>query len=267
MQNNFITVLFIGDIFGRPGREAVKNLLKKNDDEFDLIIANCENTSNGKGITPQHAIDLFSYGVNVLTSGNHIWSKKDIIPFLNESNPIIRPLNFPSGTPGKGSILIKLREEIPIGIINLQGRIFMKPIDCPFRIALKEIKRIKQYTNIIIVDFHAEATSEKVALGYLLDGKVSAIIGSHTHVQTNDAKILPLGSGYITDVGMTGPEESIIGVDINTIIKSYLYGLPEKFNVAKSYNSQINYVKIKIDLNTGCTLSIKSEKELIRNVE
>jgi metallophosphoesterase (TIGR00282 family) len=262
MQNNVITVLFIGDIFGRSGREVVKEFLSSNKGKFDVVIANCENASSGKGLTPNNLEELLSCGIDVLTSGNHIWNKKEIIQYLNKDYPLLRPLNYPKEAPGKGSIVFTTKENVKIGLVNLQGRVFMQAIDCPFRVGYEEILKLKQITNIIIVDFHAEATSEKTALGYYLDGLITALLGTHTHVQTNDAKILPKGTAYITDAGMSGPYESIIGVDVDTIISTYLTGVPKRFDVAKSDLSQIDYVIIEIDLKSGKALSITNKHEL-----
>lgn len=262
MQNNKLTIFFIGDIFGQPGREIVKYFLESKKNQFDLAIANCENTSSGKGITPKNLEELTASGIDVLTSGNHIWSKKEIIPYLDGRYPILRPLNYPDEAPGFGSLTIKTNNGIDVGVINLQGRVFMNAIDCPFKVSDREIKKMREKTNIIIVDFHAEATSEKIALGYFLDGRVSAVLGTHTHVQTNDAKILPNGTAFITDVGMCGPFESIIGVDIDTIISTYTIGVPRRFDVAKSSKYQLDYATIEIDINTGKALSISGKHEL-----
>lgn len=262
MQNNTIKVLFIGDIFGRPGREIVKDFLSSNRDKYDVIIANCENASSGKGLTPNNLEELLSFGIDALTSGNHIWSKKEIIPYLNKDYPLLRPLNYPKDAPGRGSIIFTTKKNVKIGLINLQGRVFMQAIDCPFRVGYEEILKLKQSTNIIIVDFHAEATSEKAALSYYLNGLISALLGTHTHVQTNDAMILSKGSAYITDVGMCGPNESIIGVDIDTIIDTYLTGVPKRFEVAKSDVFQLDYVEIEIDTESGRALSIANKHEL-----
>jgi len=262
MQNKLVSVLFIGDIFGRPGREVVRDFLSLNKEKFDIIIANCENASSGKGLTPNNLEELLSYGTDALTSGNHIWSKKEIIPYLGERYPLLRPINYPKEAPGKGNAVFTTKKGVKIGLINLQGRVFMQAIDCPFRVGFEEVEKMRQITNIIIVDFHAEATSEKCALGYFLDGEISAILGTHTHVQTNDARILPRGTAFITDVGMSGPYESIIGVDVDTIIKTYTIGIPRKFDVAKSNKSQLDYVVIEIDEKSGKAFSIVSKHEL-----
>lgn len=227
-------VLFIGDIVGKTGRIAVKSLLPLivNKYKIDLVIANGENAAGGFGITEKVASELFSCGIHILTSGNHIWDKKESIPYISKESRIIRPLNYPPGVPGFGSITYTVRDK-KIGIINLSGRVFMSNIDCPFRVGLSEIERLKNETNIIIIDFHAEATSEKIAFGYYVDGKASAVIGTHTHVQTADERILPGGTAYITDVGMTGPADSVIGIDKEQIIERFLLQMPKKFETAK----------------------------------
>ncbi len=228
-----LKVLFIGDIVGRPGRTAVKALLPRFIDRnrIDFVIANGENASGGFGITADTAKELLSSGIDVITSGNHIWDKKDIIPFISKEDRLLRPLNFPPGVPGFGSVVASLPDGRTIGVINLQGRVFMTATDCPFRAAEAEAGRMRQRTASIIVDFHAEATSEKVALGYYLDGKVSAVIGTHTHVQTADEKVLPGGTAYITDAGMTGPAESVIGVRKEQIVEKFLTQMPTRFEI------------------------------------
>ncbi|MDD5454583.1 MAG: TIGR00282 family metallophosphoesterase [Candidatus Ratteibacteria bacterium] len=222
-----IKVLFIGDIIGKVGRTLVKDYLACNKKEFALCIANGENASGGVGLTPKTAAELFGLGIDVITSGNHIWDKKEIIPHLDDNKNILRPANYPPTAPGYGTCIIKITDKVSVGVMNLSGRVFMPIIlDCPFRKALEEIERIKKHTPIIIVDFHAEATSEKIAMGRFLDGKVSAVIGTHTHVQTADACILPNKTAYITDVGMTGPVDSIIGVETDIVLKRFLTGIP-----------------------------------------
>lgn len=250
-------VLFIGDIVGRPGRIAVKNLLPKLKEEYrlELIIANAENAAGGNGITRQIANDLYDYGVDFLTMGNHVWDKKDILEFIDFEKRIIRPANFPKSTPGKGYSIIK-KNDVEIGIMNLQGRVFMQPIDCPFRAADFLIDKIKLHTDLIIVDFHAEATSEKVAMGWYLDGRVSAVIGTHTHIQTADERILPQGTAYITDVGMTGPSESILGVKKENIITRFLTQMPNRFEVATEI-PQLNAIILELNKNNGKTKKIK----------
>lgn len=250
-------VLFIGDIVGKTGRGAVRALLPLiiNKYKVDLVIANAENAAGGFGITEKVASELFSYGINVLTSGNHIWDKKESIPYIGKESRIIRPLNYPPGVPGFGSITWVVRDR-KIGIINLSGRVFMSNIDCPFRVGLSEIERLREETNIIIVDFHAEATSEKIAFGYYVDGRVSAVIGTHTHVQTADERILPKGTAYITDVGMTGPSDSVIGIDKEQIIERFLLQMPKKFETAKG-NGIFSAVVVEINDDSGKATAIQ----------
>jgi len=256
MQDN-LRVLFIGDIVGKPGRSAVKTILSGLIEKLkiDFIIANGENAAGGFGITEKIAKELFQQRINVITTGNHIWDKKDDISYIAKDPWILRPFNYPPGVPGQGSIIYNLNG-LNIGIINLIGRVFMAPVDCPFRKGLAEVERISETTRIIIIDFHAEATSEKIALGYYLDGKVSAVIGTHTHVQTADERILPKGTAYITDVGMTGPFDSIIGIEVTQIIDRFLYQMPKKFEVAKG-KSIFSAVLLDINTKTGLARSIQ----------
>ncbi len=250
-------ILFIGDIVGKTGRLAVKSLLPLivNKYKVDLVLANGENAAGGFGITEKVASELFSYGIHVMTSGNHIWDKKESIPYIGKEARIIRPLNYPPGVPGYGSTAITMRG-IRIGIINLSGRVFMSSMDCPFRVGMAEIERLRKETNIIIIDFHAEATSEKIAFGYYVDGKVSAVIGTHTHVQTADEKILPGGTAYITDVGMTGPSDSVIGIDKEQIIERFLLQMPRKFETARG-GGIFSAVVIEIEDDTGRSTAIQ----------
>ncbi len=250
-------ILFIGDIVGKTGRLAVKSLLPLivNKYKVDLVLANGENAAGGFGITEKVASELFSYGIHVMTSGNHIWDKKESIPYIGKEARIIRPLNYPPGVPGYGSTAITMRG-IRIGIINLSGRVFMSSMDCPFRVGMAEIERLRKETNIIIIDFHAEATSEKIAFGYYVDGRVSAVIGTHTHVQTADEKILPGGTAYITDVGMTGPSDSVIGIDKEQIIERFLLQMPRKFETARG-GGIFSAVVIEIEDDTGRSTAIQ----------
>ena len=229
-----MNILFIGDIVGKPGRKAISGLLKKvvSDHGIDFTIANGENAAGGMGITPAIAIEMMDQGVDVLTSGNHIWAKKEIFPYLNEESRILRPANYPPHVPGRGAGVFETKNGEKIGVINLEGRVFMKHLDCPFRIGEKEIETLRKETPIIVVDFHAEATSEKVAMGWFLDGKVTAVLGTHTHVQTSDEKILDGGTAYITDVGMTGPLDSVIGIRKQVAVNRLLTQIPWKFDVA-----------------------------------
>lgn len=248
----FMKVLFIGDIVGKTGRATIKGLLPSIASRYkiDLVIANGENAAGGFGITEKVASELFSSGIQIITSGNHIWDKKESIPYISKEPRIIRPLNYPPGAPGFGSILYTLPGGAKIAVLNIAGRVFMSSIDCPFRTGMAEIERLKNETKFIIVDFHAEATSEKIAFGYYADGRVSAVIGTHTHVQTADEKILPGGTAYITDIGMTGPDASVIGIDKEQIIDRFLYQMPMKFETAKG-RGILSALVIEIDDKTG----------------
>ncbi|WP_418789925.1 TIGR00282 family metallophosphoesterase [Phosphitispora sp. TUW77] len=249
-------ILIIGDVFGRPGRKAVyENLCTiKQSLKLDMVIANGENAAGGNGITPSTAKELFDYGIDVLTMGNHVWDKKEIFGHIEKDSRIIRPANYPPGTPGKGYGLYKING-IDVGVINLSGLVYLSNLDCPFRIVDQILNEISNHTNTIIVDFHAEATSEKVALGWYLDGKVSAVVGTHTHVQTADERILPGGTAYITDIGMTGPLNSIIGVKIEVALKKFLTQMPVRFEPADG-PYQFNAVVIEVNEDTGCAVSI-----------
>jgi metallophosphoesterase (TIGR00282 family) len=250
-------ILFIGDIVGSPGREAIKKLVAplKQDLKIDFVIANAENASGGSGITSKVAVELFASGVDVLTSGDHIWKKSEIFELINQESRILRPLNFPSGAPGRGASVFKARNGVKVGVININGRVFMEALECPFRAALGACEELAAETKIIIVDIHAEATSEKVALGWYLDGKVSAIFGTHTHIQTADEKILPKGTAYITDVGMTGPYDSVIGRRVEDVLTRFLSSIPVKFEVAEG-NIQLHGALVEIDEATGLARSI-----------
>lgn len=219
---------------GRTGRQAVKSLLPKiiERHRIEFVLANGENAAGGFGLTEETAKELFDFGIQILTSGNHIWDKKEVIPYISKEDRLLRPLNYPPGAPGFGSFITHLPNGKNVAVINLSGRVFMTQMDCPFRAAMEEVEAIRKKTPYIIVDFHAEATSEKVALGYFLDGKVSAVIGTHTHVQTADEKILPGGTAYITDVGMTGPSDSVIGVKKEQIIGKFLNQMPVRFEIS-----------------------------------
>jgi len=251
-------VLFIGDIVGRVGRTTTKALLPTIVDKYktDLVIANGENAAGGFGITDKIASEILSYGVQIITTGNHVWDRKEFITLISKEDRVLRPLNYPEGVPGYGSILYTLRSGEKVAIINLSGRIFMSNIDCPFRIAREETKRVSALTKIIIIDFHGEATSEKMAFGYFMDGKVSAVIGTHTHVQTADERILPGGTAYITDVGMTGPYNSIIGVEKELVIQRFLTNLPIRFEAAKG-EGIFSAVIIEINEKTGKSTAIE----------
>ena len=246
-------ILFIGDIVGEPGREAVKKLLPGLRDEFsaDLVVVNAENSAAGAGITPRIAEELFKNGCDVLTTGDHIWDRGEIREYLEGSPFLIRPANFPDGTPGKGFCIIETRSGEKVAIINLLGRVFMRyNVNCPFHELKKVVEKIRNQTRVILVDMHAEATSEKVALSWFIDGEVSALVGTHTHVPTGDETVLPGGTAYITDLGMTGPHDSVIGQNKDRIIERFLTSMPSKFEVATK-DVRLNGVVIDIDEKTG----------------
>lgn len=251
-------ILFIGDIVGNPGRRAVNeglpDLVGKL--KIDFVIANAENAAGGFGITQVIGEELFALGIHVLTSGNHIWDKKEAVAYISKENRLLRPANYPPGVAGSGSIILNSASGEKVGVLNLSGRVFMSPMDCPFRTARAEISALKKHARVIIVDFHAEATSEKSAIGHFLDGEVSAVIGTHTHVQTADEKILPKGTAFITDVGMTGPVDSIIGVKKEQIIEKFLTQVPARFETAKG-ETMLCCAVVEINPKTGLAVSIQ----------
>ena len=252
-------LLFVGDIVGSPGRRILKDHLADMVQQrgIDLAIVNCENAASGFGITPRLADELFAAGADVLSGGNHIWDRKEILEYFPHQPRLLRPANFPDGLPGSGIFSGKTRSGIDYAVLNLQGRTFMAPIDCPFRAAERELARVPPETKIIVVDMHAETTSEKQDMGWFLDGKVSAVIGTHTHVMTADAHVLPKGTAFITDVGMTGPHDSIIGMAKDTIIERFLKSLPARFEVADD-DVQLHAVVIDADEASGRARSIET---------
>ena len=251
-------ILLIGDIVGRPGRVIVEREVIRLREErgIDLVVANCENAAGGSGITPSVAEELFRAGVDVLTSGNHVWKKREAFELLKLDPRIIRPANYPDGAPGTGSTIIETLSKRKVGILNVMGRVFMEPLDCPFRAAERELARLALVTPVIIVDMHAEATSEKVAMGWFLDGKVSCVFGTHTHIPTADERILPNGTGFITDVGMTGPYDSVIGRRVDQILERFLTSLPHKSEVADG-NVQLRGLLVEVNPTTGKALSVE----------
>jgi 2',3'-cyclic-nucleotide 2'-phosphodiesterase len=259
-------ILLIGDIVGRPGRDAVRKIVPELRKHYalDFVAANAENVAGGSGLTSDTVDELFNSQIDALTSGDHIWKKKEIYERLDKDSRIVRPANFPGPCPGKGASVIKSSAGKQVGIINILGRVFMKQMDCPFRSAEKELKNMPEGVNIVLVDMHAEATSEKIALGRFLDGRVSAVFGTHTHVQTADEKILPRGSAYITDLGMTGAQDSVIGRDANVIIEHFLTCMPAKFEMAEN-GIELQGAIIDIDEKTGRAVSIKRVKEKIED--
>ncbi len=246
-------ILAVGDIIGRPGRQAVNELLPSLRQQYrlDLVIANGENVAGGLGLTSTTAKELLNAGVDVLTSGNHIWAQKEIIPYLDSEMPILRPLNYPPGVPGRGYIV-----NGQTAVVNLIGRTFMSNFDCPFRAMDKLLAELNPKPPVIIVDFHAEATSEKVAMGRYLDGRVSAVLGTHTHVGTIDAQLLPGGTAYVTDIGMTGPIDSIIGDDTEEVIRRFMTIIPHHLSVGKG-KTMFSAILVKIDDKSGRGISIE----------
>lgn len=241
-------ILFIGDIVGKPGRRAVRELLPWIVEErrIDFVIANCENAAAGFGVTSEVIEELYGCHIDVLTSGNHIWDKKEIMNFVDGYETLLRPANYPAGAPGHGSVVVATPSGIRVGVINLAGRVFMNSLDCPFRAVDTEIEEMKNKARVIIVDMHAEATSEKIAMGWYLNGRVAAVLGTHTHVQTADERILPDETAYITDVGMTGPFDSVIGIKKEVILQRFLLQIPGKFDVAKG-DVRLQGVTVEID--------------------
>jgi metallophosphoesterase (TIGR00282 family) len=247
-------ILAIGDIIGKPGRQTVQKLLPglRKQYDLDMVIANGENAAGGFGLTLATANELLDAGVDIITSGNHIWDQKDIIPYLDGELPILRPLNYPSGVPGRG---VLTRDNV--AVVSLIGRTFMGGYDCPFKAMDQLLAGFRHNYSIIIVDFHAEATSEKVAMGRYLDGRVSAVVGTHTHVGTIDARVLPKGTAHITDIGMTGPFDSIIGDDVQSVLNRFLTAMPHRLSVGSGTANIFNAVLINVDDKSGQAASIE----------
>lgn len=255
-------ILFIGDIVGEPGRKAVRELVPKirAREKIDFVIANGENAAGGSGITPMLADELLESGVDVITTGDHVWKRKEILERISQDARILRPANYPRETPGFGSTVVASKGGVDVGVINIQGRVFMQAIECPFRVVKAELERIKNKARVIVVDVHAEATSEKIALGWFLDGMVSAIIGTHTHVQTADEKILPQGTAFLSDAGMTGPFDSVIGRKKEQILTRFITQMPIKFEMAEG-DIQLHGAIVDVDEKTGKANSIKRVQE------
>jgi len=257
-----VKFLFIGDVVGAPGRKALKMLLPglREQHKVDVVVANGENAAAGSGITPEKAAEIFSAGVDVITSGDHLWDQKEVAELLNSEGRFVRPLNYPPGTPGQGSMVLE-REGLPaMAVINLQGRTFMREMENPFLVIREEVKRIQSRARVILVDFHAEATSEKIALARMLDGEVSAVIGTHTHVQTADEQIFPGGTAFLCDAGFTGPHESVIGREMEPVITRFLTSQPQRFPVA-SGRVLLQGAIVEVDGATGRALSIERISE------
>lgn len=253
-----MNILFIGDIVGRPGRNVVAEWLPilKQEFEVDFTIANGENAAGGFGINPQLAGELYQLGVDVLTMGNHVWDKKEILEYIETDARMLRPINFPPGVPGRGSDVFVTSRGAKIAVMNAMGRVYLPDLDCPFRAAKAQAAILRAQTKVILVDFHAEVTSEKRAFGWHLDGDVSAVVGTHTHVMTADEQIMPNGTAYITDVGMTGPHESVIGVQKELALRRFLLHLPAKFEVA-SGDVKLSAVVIDVDEVSGRARAIQ----------
>jgi metallophosphoesterase (TIGR00282 family) len=258
-----MNVLFLGDIVGSPGRRAVEELLYRLVDRYliDLVVGNAENASGGIGITPPIADQLLNMGIDLLTSGNHIWKHKDIVPYLEDTDRLLRPANYPPDTPGRGYTVLETAIGEKAAVINLEGRVFMNPLECPFRTVDKVLSAVPPEVKVILVDMHAEATSEKLAMGWYLDGRVSAVVGTHTHVQTADERVLPQGTAYITDVGMTGPINSVIGMKTEVILERFLTQRPQSFKVA-SHNIQLQGVVLKLDGQGHCQEILRLQEGL-----
>ncbi len=267
-------LLFIGDIVGQPGRNAVKTLLPKLRERhaLDFVIANGETSAGGSGITPRTAGQIFDAGVDVITSGDHLWDQKEVMELLASEKRFLRPLNYPVGTPGHGSGIFEIRNsefgiQNSIAVLNVQGRTFMQPpLENPFLLAADEVKRLSARTKIIFVDFHAEATSEKIAFGRFLDGQVSAVVGTHTHVQTADEQIFPGGTAFLTDAGFTGPHEGVLGREIEPVVKKFLTGMPQRFEVARN-RVLLHGAVIEIDDATGRATKIQRVSEVLPAVQ
>ena len=265
-------ILFIGDIVGEPGRRAVKLLLPRLREQhgLDFVIANGENSAGGNGITPRIADELFAAGVDVITSGDHLWDQKEVTELLANEKRFLRPLNYPAGTPGCGSGVYEVKgrksesgSPIKVGVLNAQGRTFMAALENPFLVAPPEIERLRQQTHIIFVDFHAEATSEKIAFARMVDGKVSAVVGTHTHVQTADEQVFPGGTAYLSDAGFTGPQESVLGREIEPVIRRFVTQMPQRFEVATKRVMLLGAV-IEIEEASGKAVKIQRVAELLQ---
>jgi 2',3'-cyclic-nucleotide 2'-phosphodiesterase len=258
-----VKLLFIGDIVGQPGRLAVKALLPglRERHGLDLVIANGENSAGGNGITPKTAGEIFAAGVDVITSGDHLWDQKEVVDLIETEPRFLRPLNYPAGTPGRGAGIFTVPQTgCKVGVMNAQGRTFMPPLENPFLRAREEVARLREQTNIIFVDMHAEATSEKIAFARMLDGRVSAVVGTHTHVQTADEQVFPGGTAYLSDAGFTGPHESVLGREIEPVLNKFLTGMPQRFEVATG-RVILHGALIEIDAASGRALDIQRVAE------
>lgn len=252
-------VLAVGDTVGEPGRKILETFIPRLREEegIDFVVVNGENIAGGSGLTPQTSRELFRSGVDCIMSGDHIWDKKEILEIIDQDERILRPLNYPNGVPGRGATVLRSPKGLPVGVVNVIGRVFMREhFNCPFKAAEEAVSRLRKETPVILVDIHAEATSEKIAMGWHLDGKVSAIFGTHTHIQTADEKILPKGTAYITDLGMTGSYDSVLGRDIRQVLERFLTQMPRRLEVATD-NVQLHGAIFEIDEETGLALSVR----------
>ena len=257
-----VKLLFIGDIVGSPGRKAVQRLLPdlRERHGVDVVVANGENAAGGNGITPETAAEIFSGGADVITTGDHLWDQKEVSELLDAEPRFLRPLNYPPGTPGQGSLVLE-REGLPsLGVLNLQGQVFMREMGNPFLAAQAEVKKIQSRAPVILVDFHAEATSEKIAMARMLDGQVSAVIGTHTHVQTADEQIFPGGTAFLCDAGFTGPHDSVLGREVEPVVERFLTYRPQRFHVAKG-RVLLQGAMVEVDGATGRAVSIERVSE------
>ncbi|MCG3150552.1 MAG: 2',3'-cyclic-nucleotide 2'-phosphodiesterase [Verrucomicrobiae bacterium] len=250
-------ILFIGDVVGKPGRQAVTGLLPKlkREHQLDFVIANGENSAHGAGMTKSTVTELLAAGVDIITGGDHVWDQKGFEQEIDSLPQVIRPLNVAPAAPGRGSVIVEVGEKARVGVVNVMGRVYMPNNDCPFRTVQAEVNKLRRQTSVIVVDIHAEATSEKIALGRYLDGQVSLVVGTHTHVQTADEQILPKGTAYLSDSGMCGPHDSVLGRDVEAVIRRFVSGMPQKLEVAAG-KIELCGVVVEVDENTGLAQSI-----------
>ena len=265
MRTTAVKILFVSDIIGRPGRLALKGLLPDLVYELgpDVVIANGENAAGGFGITAEVYAELKSLGIDVITSGNHVWDRKDLLEYLDKKADILRPANYPPHTPGRGSLVFTCASGFRIGVVNLVGRVFMNAVDCPFRVGRAAVEELRKETKVIVLDMHAETTSEKAATAWYFDGSVSAVIGTHTHVQTSDERILPKGTAFITDAGMTGPMDSVIGMRKEKVLEKFLSSMPVRFEVAKG-DVELQGVFMRVNPEDGRAIEIRRIKRALR---
>lgn len=264
-MSNTVKIIFVGDVIGRPGREAFRDLLPTLHKRYapDVVIVNGENSAGGFGITPAIYEELLDYGADVITSGNHIWDKREILNVIDDAKCLIRPANYPKDTPGRGATIIETATGVKVAVVNLCGTVFMESLASPFTLGREMVEGLREKTPVILVDIHAEATSEKNAMGWHLDGLVSVVVGTHTHVQTSDERILPEGTAYMTDAGMTGAIDSVIGVKKELILKKFLTGMPVRFEVADEGVVELQGLFVEVDADTGKAVSVERIKERV----